>query len=148
MYLSFFHIPSDLFCGPPGQQSLQFCRFSFFLLLTIMRSGLLAGIRWSVCMLKSHRSLCESVSRTGAGLCIYHLFVWSNWNFLHIYQWITFIIPCEFFHTTHRRWTFTEVRVIGSLLKSPGLLLLFSNLSNTVVWIVFTRPPISNSKNT
>ena len=54
-----------------------------------MWSGLLAGIRWSVCMLKSHRSLCESFSRTGAGLCIYHLFVWSNWNFLHISQGIT-----------------------------------------------------------
>ena len=27
---------------------------------------------------------------TGAGLCIYHLFVWSNLNFLHISQWITF----------------------------------------------------------
>ena len=25
-----FHFPSDLFCGPPGQQSRQFCRFSFF----------------------------------------------------------------------------------------------------------------------
>ena len=30
-----------------------------------------------------------SFSRTGAGLCIYHLFVWSNFNFLHISQWIT-----------------------------------------------------------
>ena len=49
-----FHFPSDLFCGPRGQQSRQFCSFSF--LLIIMRSGLLAGIRWSVCMLKSHRS--------------------------------------------------------------------------------------------
>ena len=29
-YLSFFHFPSDLFCGPPRQQSQQFCRFSFF----------------------------------------------------------------------------------------------------------------------
>ena len=29
-----------------------------------------AGIRWSVCMLKSHWSLYESFSRTGAGLCI------------------------------------------------------------------------------
>ena len=28
-------------------------------------------------------------SRTGDGLCIYHLFVWSNLNFLHIPQWIT-----------------------------------------------------------
>ena len=53
-----------------------------------MRSGLLAGIRWSVCMLKSHRSLCESFSRTGAWLCIYHLFIWSNWNFLQTSQWI------------------------------------------------------------
>ena len=60
-----------------------------FLLLIILRSGLLAGIRWSVCMLKSHRSSCKSFYRTGAGLCIYHLFVWSNWNFLHISQWIT-----------------------------------------------------------
>ena len=40
-------------------------------------------------MLKSHRSLCEAFSRTGAGLCIYHLFVWSNWNFLHISEWTT-----------------------------------------------------------
>ena len=63
---------------------------SLFLLLIIMRCGLLAGIRWSVCMLRSYRSLCESFSRTGVGLCIYHLFVWSNWNFLHISQWITF----------------------------------------------------------
>ena len=63
-----------------------------FLLLIIMMSGLLAGIRWSVCMLKSHRSLCESFSRTGAGLCIYHLFVWSNWNFL-----LLLFTPLEFF---------------------------------------------------
>ena len=55
-----------------------------FLLLIIIKSGLLAWIRWSVCMLKSHRSLCEPFSRTGAGLCIYHLLVWSNLIFLHI----------------------------------------------------------------
>ena len=48
----------------------------FFLLLIIIKSCLLAGIRWSVCMLKSHRSLCVAFSRTGAGLCIYHLLVW------------------------------------------------------------------------
>ena len=62
---------------------------SLFFLLIIIKFGLLAGIRWSVCMLKSHRSLCESFSKTGAGLCIYHLLVWSNLNFLHISQWIT-----------------------------------------------------------
>ena len=59
---------------------VNFAKSLFFFLLIIIRSGLLAGIRWSVCMLKSHRKLCESFSRTGAGLCIYHLFVWSNWN--------------------------------------------------------------------
>ena len=39
----------------------------------IIRSGLLAEIRRSVCISKSHRSLCMSFSRTGSGLCIYHL---------------------------------------------------------------------------
>ena len=34
-------------------------------LLIIIRSGLLAEIRWSVYMSKSHRSLCVSFSRTG-----------------------------------------------------------------------------------
>ena len=62
---------------------------SFFFWLIIIKSGLLPGIRWSVCMLKSQRSLCVSFSRTGAGLCIYHLLVWSNLSFLHISQWIT-----------------------------------------------------------
>ena len=80
-----------------SQFSRQFCNFSLlfiylfiylFLFVTI-KSGLLVGIGWSVCILKSHRSLCESFSRTGAGLCICHLFVWSNWNILHISQWIT-----------------------------------------------------------
>ena len=59
-----------------------------FYLLIIIRSGLLAEIRRSVCMPKSHTSLCVLFSRTGAGLCIYHLFVWSNFNFLHLSQWI------------------------------------------------------------
>ena len=65
--------------------------FFFFLLLIIIRSGLRAKIRWSVCISKSHRSLCVSFSRTDAGLCIYHLSAWSNLNFLHISQWITLL---------------------------------------------------------
>ena len=36
---------------------------SLFLLLIIKRSALLAEIRWSICMSKSHRSLCMSFSR-------------------------------------------------------------------------------------
>ena len=63
--------------------ALDYSRQLYFL---IIRSGLLAEIRWSMCISKSHRSLCVSFSRTGAGLCIYHLFVGLNLNFLHISQ--------------------------------------------------------------
>ena len=62
---------------------------SLFLLLIIIRSGLLAEIRLSVCMSNSHRSLCGLFPRSYAGLCIYHLLVWPNLNFLLICQWIT-----------------------------------------------------------
>ena len=91
-YLSFFNILLVLFSGQPGQQSRLFCKISFFSLI-IIKSGFLAKIRWSVCMLKFHRSLCLAFSRTGAGLCIYHLLVWSNLNFLHTSHWIT--LPTE-----------------------------------------------------
>ena len=76
-----FHFPSVLF-------KIHNFASSLFLLI-IVRSGLLAKIKWSIWVSKSHRSLCLSFSRTDAGLCIYHLFVWSNLNFLHITQWIT-----------------------------------------------------------
>ena len=83
-----FKILSVLLCGQPGQQSRQFCRFSFFFCWLLL--GLVEDyIRWSVCMSKSPRSLCVSFSRTGAGFCIYHLLALSNLNFLHVYQWIT-----------------------------------------------------------
>ena len=58
-------------------------------LLIIIRSGILVKIRWSVYTSKSDRRFCVSLSRTDAGLCIYHLLVWSNLNFLHNSQWIT-----------------------------------------------------------
>ena len=48
---------------------------SSLFLLIIVKSSLLARIRWSVGMLKSHRNLWEAFSRTGAGLCIYLLLV-------------------------------------------------------------------------
>ena len=87
-YLFSFHFPSVLFCGQPGQQSPQFYKLSSFVVdyYKVWSSGRDLVI---VCMSKSHRSLCVSFSRTDARLCIYHLFVWSNFNFLHISQWIT-----------------------------------------------------------
>ena len=39
-------------------------------------------------------------SRTDIGLCIYHLFVWSNFNFLHNSQWIIVSTQsCQVFHS-------------------------------------------------
>ena len=87
-YLSFFSHSFRFILWSAGTAKLTILQILFFFLLIFIRSGLLAGIRWSVCMLKSHRSLCVSFSRTSAWLCIYHLLVWSDLNFLHISQWI------------------------------------------------------------
>ena len=62
---------------------------SLFFLLIISRSDRLIEIWWSVCFLKCLRSLFVAFSRTDTGVYIYHLFVWSNFNFLHNSQWIT-----------------------------------------------------------
>ena len=73
-YLSFFsHSFSFILWSAGTARSL----FSFFLfLLVTIRSGLLAEIRWSVCMLKSHRS----------SLKAFHISV-RCWSFTGI--WVT-----------------------------------------------------------
>ena len=60
-------------------------------LLTLISSGRLAEMRWSVSISKSQRSLCVSFSMTDSGLRIYLLLILSNFNFLHNSQWITYI---------------------------------------------------------
>ena len=40
--------------------------------------------------LKIPENFVRLVSRTDSGLCIYHLFVWSNFNILYSSKWITF----------------------------------------------------------
>ena len=87
-YLSFFSHSFSFILWSARIAKSTILQILFFSII-IIRSGLLAGIRWSVCMSKSHRNLCVSFSRTNAGLCIYHLFVWSNLSFLHISLWIT-----------------------------------------------------------
>ena len=109
-----------------GQQSRQFCKFSF-LLLIIIRSGRLAEIRWFVRMSKSHWSLCVSFSWTDAGLCIYHLFVWSNFNFLHISQWIT--LPTQSCLVLYS--------LCANLLHSLIMWLMFSSLSLHCLHLLF-----------
>ena len=56
-YLSFFSHSFRFILWSAGTAKLTILQILFFLLI-IIRSGLLAGVRWSVCMLKSHRNLC------------------------------------------------------------------------------------------
>ena len=86
-YISFFSHSFSFILLSAGRENTTSLQV-LFLLLIIIRSVLLAEIRWSVCKSKSHRSLCVSFSRTDVRLCIYNLFVWSNLNFLHNSQWI------------------------------------------------------------
>ena len=83
-YLSLFSHSFSFILWSAGTAKSTILQVFFF-----VDYGLLAEIGWSVCMSKSHRSLCVSFYRTGAGLCLYHLLAWSNLNFLHISQLIT-----------------------------------------------------------
>ena len=125
-YLSFFSHSFSFILRQLELQSRLFCKFSLFLLI-IIKSGLLAEIRWSVYILKSHRSLCESFSRTGAGFCIYHLLVWSNLNFLHISQWIT--LPIQSCLALYSR--------CANLLHSLIIWLMVSSLSPNSLHLLF-----------
>ena len=87
-YLSFFPYSFSFILWSAGTAKSTILQVLFFLLI-IIRSSLLADIKWSACMSKTHRSLCVLFSLTIAELYSYHLIVWSNLNFLHISQWIT-----------------------------------------------------------
>ena len=67
-YLSFFSHSFSFLLWSAGTAKSTILQVLFFWFI-IIKSGLLAGIRWSVCMLKSHRSFCVEFSRTCAGLC-------------------------------------------------------------------------------
>ena len=56
---------------------------SLFSLLINTRSGHLAEIKRSIYISKPQRISNISFSKTDSGLCIYHLFVWSNLSFLY-----------------------------------------------------------------
>ena len=67
-YLSFFSHSFSFILWSAGTAKSSILQALF--LLIIIKSDLLAEIRWSECMSKSPRSLCVSFSRTGAGQCI------------------------------------------------------------------------------
>ena len=82
-------------------------------------SGRQAEIRWSVYISKSQSSLCVSFSRTDSGLYIYHLFVCSNFNFLHNSHWIT--LPTQ--------WCLVLYSFCTNWLHSLNMWLIVSSLS-------------------
>ena len=125
-YLSFFLHSFSFTLGSAGTSKSTILQVLFFLLI-IIKSGLQAGIRWSVCMLKSHRSLCMAFSRTGAVLCIYHLLVWSNLTFLHISQRIT--LPNQSCHALYP--------LCANLLHSLIIWLMVSSLSPHSLHLLF-----------
>ena len=72
---------SFLSAGTVKSTIRQFFFFCFYFAIT--KSSRLAEIRWSDCISKSQRILWVSFSKTDSDLCIFHLFVRSNLNFLH-----------------------------------------------------------------
>ena len=161
MYLSFFSLSFSfsLWSASTVKSSILHGLFS---LLIIIRSGLLAEIMWSVCMSKSHRSLCVSFSRTGAGLCIFHLFVWSNINFLHVLLLLLLSLllllllllfySLRTFQTSVNWWFFTGDWVTVYHLTSPGLFSIFLTIlimlqswwALLVLWLLTLRVPLPN----
>ena len=86
-YLSFFSHSFSFILWSAGMAKSTILQILFFFCCCWLLLGLVFWPRLgdlSAC--QSHNSLCVSFSRTDAGLCIYHLFVWSNLNFLHISQ--------------------------------------------------------------
>ena len=107
-YLSFFSLSFTFILWSAGTAKSTILQILFFLLI-IIRSGLLARIRWSVCMLKSHRSLCESFSRTLLLLLL----------LLLLYYSLGVLFICV------SRWSFTRVWVTAGFLRSPELFSVF-----------------------
>ena len=125
-YLSFFSLTSRFILWSAGTAKSTILQILFFFVdyFEVWSSG---RDRWSVCMLKSHRSLCESFSRTGAGLCIYHLLAWSNLKILHISQWIT--LPTQSCHVLYS--------FCANLLHSLIMCLMVSSLSPHSLHLLF-----------
>ena len=98
-YLSFFSLSFRIILWSARTAKSTILRiFFFFFFLIIMTSGLLAGIKWSVCMLKSHRSLCESFSRTGI-IIILRLYFSSKACSISLFYAIFFFFFFFFFFT-------------------------------------------------
>ena len=135
-----------------------------FFLLIISKSGLSAGIRWFVFISKSQRILCISFSRMDPGLCMYCIFIWSNYisctipSWSHfppspVYSYTLFAQVCciclsyDLWFCLYDYYFFIihsiKVCVTACILCSPGLF--------SVFWLIFMgylMPKLSLQKNT
>ena len=127
-YLYLFSLSFSFILWSAGRAKSIFCKFSIFVLLIIIRSGLLAEIRWSVWKSKSDCILYVLFSWTDAGLCIYHLFLLSDLNLLHTPA------LADGFH-----WSLSDSK---SSSVSRILLGILTDINNVVVWMASTRPLI------
>ena len=139
-YLSLLSHSFSFILWSAGTAKSTIFQILFFFSLLIIRSGLLAESGWSVCKSKCHCSLFVSFSRTDARLCIYHLFVWSNFNFLHISQWITLPTPsclAVYFFCANLLHSLIMWLIISSLWPHSLHLLFFLVLSIlALIWLV------------
>ena len=105
-------------------------------LLSITRSDCLAEIRWCVCISKSQRISHVSFSRTDSGMCIYHLFIWSNLNFKRNSKSITLVIlSCPAFYSFCDNLLHLLIMwLIVSSLSSHKLHLLFCCVLSILAW--------------
>ena len=154
MYYRYFHFPQLLkvsskvlvliplfiffwFHSVVRRDSKVFNSSSCLFLLIIKRSGRLAEIRWSVCISKSQRSLCFSFSWIDSGLCIYHLFVRSNFYFLHNSLSTQ---SCLVLYSFCANWLHSFIMWLIALSLSPhNLHLLFCCVLSilALMWLVF-----------
>ena len=137
-YLSFFSLSFSFILWSAGTAKFTIMQVLFFLLI-IIRFCLMAEIRGFVCMSKSHRSLCVSFSKADAGLCIYHLFVWSSLNLLQLSQRITF--PTQSCLVLYSFWTnllHSLMWLMVSSLSPHNLHLIFCCILSTLalIWLV------------
>ena len=81
-----------------------------------------------------------TLSRIGAGLCIYHLLAWSNLNFLHISQLITLPIQsCLVLYSYCANLLHSLIMwLMVTFLSSNSLHLLFCCILSilTLIWLV------------
>ena len=132
-YISFFsHSFSFILwsAGTAKSTILQVLFFFFFLSLIIIRSGL----------------PCVCRSPIGVFMC-YFLGeeLGCAYNICHYYYYYDYYSLIRAFHISNSRWFFTEVWVTASLLKSPGLFLVFWQFSTMLSfgWSPLVRQPPS-----